>query len=58
VLHEGLDQATRVWFGLATGARPGKSRALLADPARGVIVNGGVSYWTGPRWSAFVTSAS
>lgn len=55
-LHEGLDHGTRVWFGIASGARVGKSRALLADPARGVVVNGGVSYWAGPRWASFVVN--
>lgn len=54
--HEGLDQTTRVWLGYATANRPGRSRALLADTARGAIVNGGISYWSGARWDAFSTS--
>ena len=55
--HEGLDQTTRVWLGFATANRPGRSRALLADPARGTVVNGGVAYWDGPRWAPFAQPA-
>jgi GT2 family glycosyltransferase len=52
-LHEGLDQTTRVWLGFATANRPGRSRMLLADAGRGVVVNGGVEYWDDARWAEF-----
>jgi hypothetical protein len=51
--HEGLDQTTRVWLGFATASRAGRSRTLLADAGRGVVVNGGVEYWGGTRWAEF-----
>ena len=51
--HQGLDRNGRVWLGFERFTRPGRANDRLADPARGLIVNGGIEYWAGARWNQF-----
>ena len=49
-LHDGLDVSGAAALTAGRTARPARANERLADPARGLVVNGGVSYWSGDRW--------
>jgi hypothetical protein len=55
-LHHELDLSGGAALQAGRTARVARANERLADPARGVVVNGGVSYWAGDRWQRYLVA--
>jgi hypothetical protein len=55
-LHHELDLSGGVALQAGRTARLARANERLADPTRGLVVNGGVSYWSGDRWGRYIVT--
>jgi hypothetical protein len=55
-LHHELDRSGEATLGDGRKTRISRANERLGDPARGVIVNGGVAYWSGDRWQRYIVT--
>lgn len=55
-LHHELDRVGEAASVDGRKARVSRANERLADPARGMVVNGGVAYWSGDRWSRYIVT--
>lgn len=55
-LHHELDRSGEAASVDGRKARVSRANERLADPARGVIVNGGAAYWAGDRWHRYIVT--